>query len=287
MTGFGVADGPVKGGRLQLEVRTVNHRHFSLQLRLPPDVQPLEADIREALRRRLERGHLAVSGRWLVEPTRPPLVRVNLERAREIVAALRELQTALTLPGELDLGFISRQPDVLIFGERQAEPLSVTDVLPILEHAVDAVLAMRLREGAALADELRRQLALITGHAAAVTGRAPERLIAERTRLRRAVSELLDGRAPDENRLAQEIALLADRLDLTEELTRLQTHIAAAEAALRENAPVGRRLGFLGQELLREINTIGSKANDAVIAHAVIEMKGELEKFREQVENIE
>lgn len=287
MTGFGVADGPIKGGRLQLEVRTVNHRHFSLQLRLPSDVQALEADIREALRRRLERGHLSVSGRWVVEPARPPLVRVNLDRAREIIGALQELKAALALPGELDLGFISRQPDVLIFGERQDEPVSAAEVLPILERAVDAVVAMRDREGGALARELRRQLELITGHAAAVAGRAPERLVAERSRLRRSVSELLDGRAADENRLAQEIALLADRLDISEELTRLQTHVAAAEAALGENAPVGRRLGFLGQELLREINTIGSKASDAIIAQAVIEMKGELEKFREQVENIE
>ena len=117
--------------------------------------------------------------------------------------------------------------------------------------------------------------------------RAPERLIAERDRLRRSVREILDGRSIDDTRLAQEIALLADRLDITEELMRLKTHVDACRAALVARESVGRRLGFLGQELLREINTIGSKANDAVITQAVIEMKGELEKFREQVENVE
>jgi uncharacterized protein (TIGR00255 family) len=159
--------------------------------------------------------------------------------------------------------------------------------MPVLEAAVEAALAMRQREGTALARELERHLAVIEEHAGRVADRAPGRLLAERDRLRRSVAELLDQRPMDDTRLAQEIALLADRLDITEELTRLRTHLEAGRAALRESGGVGRRLGFLGQEMLREINTVGSKANDAAIAQAVIEMKGELEKFREQVENIE
>jgi uncharacterized protein (TIGR00255 family) len=287
MTGFGVADGPVKGGRLQFEIRTVNHKHFSVQIRLPGDVQGLEADLREALRKRLERGHIALSGRWLVDPAQAPQVRVNVDRAREIMGVLGELKTALGLPGDLDFAFIARQPDVLVFNETADRDTPLGETLPVLDAAVDAVLVMREREGEALAAELGRQLATLSAHLERVAGRAPRRLIAERDRLRVAVAELLDRRPLDENRLAQEIALIAERLDITEEMTRLTTHIAASRAALGESAPVGRRLGFLGQEMLREINTIGSKANDAEIAQAVIDMKGELEKFREQVENIE
>jgi uncharacterized protein (TIGR00255 family) len=287
MTGFGAADGAVLGGRLHVEIRTVNHRHFNVQIKVPANLQHLDLELRDCLRRRLERGHIALTARWLTEPPRPPQVRVNLERAREVIGVLRELKTALALPGDIDLGFVARLPDVLAFAEELATPASQVEITPVVEAALDEVLAMREREGAALAAELSRRIALISTLAAHVGGRAPERLVAERNRLHRSVAELLDGRPLDETRVAQEIALIADRLDIAEELVRLQTHISACTAALSARNAVGRQLGFLGQEMLREINTIGSKANDAVIAQAVIEMKGEMERFREQAENIE
>ncbi|MBI4499685.1 MAG: YicC family protein [Gemmatimonadetes bacterium] len=287
MTGFGSADGTVLGGRLQVEIRTVNHRHFNAQLKVPANLQHLELELRDVLRRRLERGHIVLAARWLTEPQRPPQVRVNLERAREVIGVLRELKTALALPGDIDLGFVARIPDVLAFSEEPAVAAGLPEVTPVVEAALDEVLKMREREGAALAAELSRRIALIAAHATRVGTRAPERLVAERDRLRRSVSELLDGRSLDDARLAQEIALIAERLDITEELMRLETHLEACLAALATPAAVGRQLGFLGQEMLREINTIGSKANDAPIAQAVIEMKGELERFREQVENVE
>jgi uncharacterized protein (TIGR00255 family) len=287
MTGFGAADGAVLGGRMQVEIRTVNHRHFNVQLKIPANLQHLELELRELLRKRLERGHISLGARWLSEPPRPPQVRVNLERAREIIGALRELKTALALPGDIDLSFVARLPDVLAFTEESAAPAELAQIAPIVTQAVDAVLAMRDKEGGALAAELTQRIGIIAGHASRVAGRAPERLVAERDRLRRNVAELLDGRAPDEDRLAQEIALIADRMDITEELMRLKTHLEACQDALNGRESVGRQLGFLGQEMLREINTIGSKANDAVITQAVIEMKSELEKFREQIENVE
>jgi uncharacterized protein (TIGR00255 family) len=287
MTGFGAADGPVLGGRLQVEIRTVNHRHFNVQLKVPGNVQHLEAELRELLRQRLERGHITLAGRWLNEPPRPPQVRVNLERAREIIGALRELKTALALPGDIDIGFVARLPDVLVFTEEAATAATLEEVAPVVSAAVEAVLAMREREGAALAAELGRRIGSIASQASRVAGRAPERLVAERERLRRNVGELLDGHTLDESRLAQEVAFIADRLDITEELLRLQTHLDVCREALAAREAVGRQLGFLGQEILREINTIGSKANDAAITQAVIDMKGELEKFREQVENVE
>ena len=146
---------------------------------------------------------------------------------------------------------------------------------------------MRRREGGVLADELRHRLALMETGSGVIGQRAPERLIRERDRLRASVTQLLDGKGIDEQRLSQEIAFLADKLDITEELVRFAAHVRACRDALAGDAPVGKQLGFLAQELGREVNTMGSKANDADIVQQVIAMKGELEKFREQLENLE
>jgi uncharacterized protein (TIGR00255 family) len=288
MTGFGVADGPIAGGRLQLEIKTVNHRHFNVQLRLPSALQGVDEALRERLRGRIERGHVAVSGRWLEEPRRLGEPAVDLDRARAVLAALERLRAELALPGEIDLGFVARQPEVLRFDGAGPETVVETEeVLAILDRALADVAASRAREGAALARELTHRLDLLDQGLAEVKARAPERVAAERDRLRAAVKELLEGAEPDPQRLAQEIAYLAERLDVTEETVRLAAHLDAARAALGGPAPAGRRLGFLAQEMLREINTTGSKANDATIAQAVIAMKEELERFREQLENLE
>ncbi len=234
MTGFGASEGTVLGGRLRIEIRTV-----------------------------------------------------NLVRARQVVAALKELKKKLRLKGEPDLAFVARQPEVLALGGNGQAAVTWTDVQPIVEQAVAEVLGMREREGRALADDLRARLAALAAGAEAVEGRAPARLTAEHARLRKAIAELAGNVKVDEQRLAVEIALLADRVDISEEVVRLRTHLAACREALDASVPVGKQLGFLAQELLREVNTIGSKANDAAITQTVIAMKGELERFREQLENLE
>jgi uncharacterized protein (TIGR00255 family) len=289
MTGFGVADGPAGGGRIQVEIRTVNHRHFNVQLRMPGAFQVFEAALRERLRARIERGHVSVSVRWIEDPPVPPTaVRIDVARARAILAAVEQLRDALHLADMVDVAFLARQPDVLRFDAPDDAPLAAeADVLAVADRAVDGVLAMRTQEGAAIATDLASRLGLIAASAARVRARAPERVVAERDRLRLAVQELMDGRPADPDRLAQEIAYLAERLDVTEELVRLETHVAAARELVAGDTPGGRRLGFLAQEMLREINTIGSKASDAVIAQEVIGMKEELERFREQLENLE
>jgi uncharacterized protein (TIGR00255 family) len=288
MTGFGVADGPAAGGRLQLEIKTVNHRHFNVQLRLPAALQALEEALRERLRTRIERGHVAVSARWLEEPRRLGEPAVDVARARAVLAALERLRAELGLPGDIDLGFVARQPEVLRFDGAGPDPVvDAAEVLGIADRALADVVATRAREGAVLARELTHRLDLLDGSLAQVRARAPERVVAERDRLRAAVKALMDGAEPDPQRVAQEIAFLAERLDVTEEMVRLAAHLEAAREALGGAAPAGRRLGFLAQEMLREINTMGSKANDAAIAQAVIVMKEELERFREQLENLE
>lgn len=287
MTGFGAAEGPVSGGQLQIELRSVNHRQLSLQLKVPAELQALEVEVRERLRSRIARGHVTVSARWVDAPAGPTTVRLDVTRAREVVAALRELKRALKLRGDIDLGWVARHPDVLVTETGRERAVEPGAVLAVVDRAVDGLLAMRAAEGAALARELAGQLDALAAALASVEARAPARIVAERDRLRAAVGQLLDGVRLDEARLAQEIAVIAERLDIAEEIARLKTHLAAAGGALADAAPVGRQLSFLGQEMLREINTIGSKANDAEIAHTVIAMKGELEKFREQLENLE
>ena len=287
MTGFGAAEGPAAGGRLRVEIRTVNHRHFNPALKLPGDLAPLETELRERLRRDFERGHIAVSLRWTEAPRQDLSLTIDLERARQVVARLRELQSALSLPGEVDLGLVVRQPDVVNASAGEQSPVSWGEVEPIVGRAVADCKQMRAREGAALVAELSRRLDELEQAGQRIAARAPERLTRERDRLRQSVAQLLDGKPPDENRLAQEIAFIADRIDITEELVRFTTHLEACRAALAGDQAVGKPLGFLAQELGREVNTMGSKANDAEIGQQVIRMKGELEKLREQLENLE
>jgi uncharacterized protein (TIGR00255 family) len=287
MTGFGAAEGVVAGGRLRFEVRSHNHRHFSVQTKLPPDLTWFEGEIRERLRSHVERGHLAVSARWAAEPQRAARVSVDGARARAVVEALRAVGRELDLAGDVDLATVARIPDVIRV-ESSDSGVAAEAVAAVLDEAARECAAAREREGRALVEDLRTRLARLRELARSVALRAPERLAAERERLGRNVAALAGGVAVDPSRLAQEIAFLADRMDVTEELVRFGTHVSAMERALgNADKPVGRHLGFLLQELLREANTVGSKANDAAIAEAVIEMKGELEKMREQVENLE
>jgi len=286
MTGYGSAEGQVLGGRLAIEIRSVNHRYFNPQLKLPSELAGIESQVRERLRQLIERGHVVVSARWLEPPATEAALSLDLVRARQVVAAAQELKKRLKLKGAVDLAFVARHPDVLAF-ERDGASAEWTEVEGIVAQAAQALIQMRMREGAVLASELGGRLDALAEGAAAIERRAPERLSAELARLKRAVAELAAGVAVDEQRLAVEVALLADRVDITEELVRLRTHLAACRDALGQDGAVGKQLGFLAQELLREVNTIGSKANDAVITQTVIAMKGELEKFREQLENLE
>jgi uncharacterized protein (TIGR00255 family) len=287
MTGFGAAEGPVAGRRLRVEIRTVNHRYFNLSARLPSDLTALEVELRERLRRDFERGHVSVQARWSENLEGDAGFTVDLDRARLVAARLREMQSALGLGGEVTIELVARQPEVLTYAGNGSAEVTWSEVEPIVGQAGQECRAMRAREGEALATELRHRLDLLERSGQQIAARAPERMAKERDRLRAAVAQLLDGRSVNEERLAQELAFLADKLDITEELVRFTAHLAAAREAISSVEPVGKRLGFLAQELGREVNTMGSKAGDAAIAQLVIAMKGELEKFREQLENLE
>jgi uncharacterized protein (TIGR00255 family) len=287
MTGFGAAEGQVGKARVAVEVRSVNHRFFSASLKLPGALSRWEGEVREALRRGVTRGHVTLTAR----ADRSEAVSggtIDEARLAGYVARLRELQRRYELDGNVDLATVLRMPDVVVVGGDE-EQGTVEELIAVVEQAVAALGTMREQEGARLATFLEERVQIIETAVERLAGRAPARIIEQRDRLRDAVRELADGVSIDEERLAQEIALLADRLDVQEELERFRSHLTAFRSALRGGSSegVGKRLGFVLQEMLREANTTGSKANDVELTRDVLIIKEELERAREQVENLE
>jgi uncharacterized protein (TIGR00255 family) len=288
MTGFGAADGLVGSTHVSLELRTVNHRFFSPSLKLPTALSRWEGDVREALRKRIARGHVTVSAR--LERADTPAAVIDAGRFAEYAAQLKTLRDANGLGGEVDVATVLRLPEVVRVGSEDDVPDDGAEALvSLVDRAATELTEMREREGARLAGIILERLAVIESAVERIAARAPARVIAQRDRLLENVAKLANGVVLDDQRLAQEIAILADRLDVGEEIDRFRTHIAAFAETLRDGAgeAVGKRLGFLLQEMLREANTTGSKANDAEIQRDVIAVKEELERIREQVENIE
>ncbi len=288
MTGFGAAEGPVGDLRVGVEVRTVNHRFFNPSLKLPAAFARWEGEVREALRQRINRGHVSLIARISREENGNGIV--DEQRFAAYVAQLRALKERYALAGDVDLATLLRMPDVVGARNQDEEATgSAAELVRVVDEAATALMAMREAEGARLATVLLERLGVIEEALARIAERAPERLIAQRDRLKMSVKELSEGIALDEQRLAQEIAVLADKLDVNEEIDRFNSHLTAFRETLRTPAAdgVGKRLGFLLQEMLRETNTTGSKANDARMLHEVVMVKEELERIREQVENLE
>ena len=287
MTGFGAAEGRVGSSRVTVELRSVNHRFFNPTIKLPGSFARWEAEVREALRQRIARGHVTLFARAERDETRGAAI--DEERFAGYVAQLRALQQRFSLGGELDIATVLRMPEVFAAAEREQDEGTAPELVAIVDEAAGALATMREQEGRRLAGFLRERIGVIEAALGRLAARAPARLVEQRDRLRAAVQELAGGVALDENRVAQEIAILADRLDVSEELDRFASHIVAFRAALDQGAAdgVGKRLGFLLQEMLREANTTGSKAADAAMLQDVVAIKEELERIREQVENIE
>lgn len=287
MTGFGAAEGEMGSARVAVELRSVNHRFFSPSFKLPASLTRWEGELRELLRRRIARGHVTLVARLERDAMTGAVVRE--ERFAAYVRELRGLQERYGLTGPLDVATVLRLPFVVAGDGSDETGGTAEELAGVVQRALEQLLAMRDAEGKRLAALLEQRLGTVEDALDRIEARAPERLTGERERLRRAVQELAEGVAVDEARLAQEMAILADRLDVSEELDRFRSHVVEFRSALGRNnrEPVGKRLGFLLQEMLREANTTGSKARDAVMLHDVVAIKEELERIAEQVENIE
>lgn len=289
MTGFGTAEEPVGGRRLKVELRSVNHRFFNPSIRLPGDLASLESEVREALKRAFDRGHVSLSARWVDDGAgRAEGMFLQPERIRAAADALRVAQRELGLAGAITMDQLLRVPGLFADrGEGQEPAAAWKELEPAVAAAISACRMAREREGAALAADIAARVETIGAGAARIAEQAPARLEREARRLAESVRKLAEGIDVDPARVAAEVAVLADRIDVTEELVRLRSHLAAVAGLLEAGGPVGKQLGFIAQEIGREVNTIGSKANDALISREVIAMKGELEKIREQLENLE
>ncbi|HWL41176.1 MAG TPA: YicC/YloC family endoribonuclease [Gemmatimonadaceae bacterium] len=288
MTGFGAADGVAGSSRVSVEIRTVNHRFFSPSLKIPAAYGRWEGELRELLRQRVARGHVTLTMRVERDPSAAATV-IDETRFAEYLAALRALQKKHSLEGSIDVATVLRLPDVVATQAEVVEADAGEILGSIVTRAVDALVEMRRAEGAQLAAFLLERIDGIERSLARVEKRAPVRLREQHERLRRTVGELIGAAGADPQRIAQEIAILADRLDVSEELDRFRSHLTAFRETTggKSREPVGKRLGFLLQEMVREANTIGSKASDAPILDDVIAIKEELERVREQVENLE
>lgn len=292
MTGFGEAERETPAGRIRCEVKTVNHRYFSANLRMSAPLERFEPQVREYLRALMPRGHVNCSLRLNTGTDAndaPPLALDNA-RAKQYLGLLQELKERFNLPGEVDLAMLTRFGELIRTAEPEdVEAISAEDIQIVTETAARAAVGMREVEGGKLAQDLHGRLNAIELAMKHIEEQAPARLVAERDRMRRVVAELADGVGVDEDRITREVAHMAERLDISEELVRLRSHIQLFREILTQKAdePVGKRLGFLTQEMHRETNTIGSKANDSQIEHRVIGIKDEIERLREQIENIE
>lgn len=287
MTGFGSAEGKVGAAGVSVEIRTVNHRFFNPSIKLPTVFGKWEGEVREMLRQRVARGHVSLIGRIEREQSRGP--GINDQRFSEYVATLRDLQLRHGLSDSLDAATILGLPGVVDSQSDESDQGTVAELLGIVDEAVNALRQMRREEGSRLAVFLLDRIDLVETSVAIVRDRSPIRLNEQATRLRKSVKELAAGTNVDQQRLAQEVAILADKLDIAEEVDRFESHIRSFRQSVTESGeePVGKRLGFLLQEMVREANTMGSKANDAPILAQVVVIKEELERIREQVENIE
>lgn len=287
MTGYGRGTCEVAGRRLVVEVRSVNHRFLELKLRLPWADAALEANVTAAVRARLGRGAVTVGVRDEGGGA-GHAVRADVGLARQYHQALADVSAALGLTEPVSLALVAAQPGVITVGESVTDPEALWRAMePGMRAALDALVAARTREGEVLRADLRARLATLDkmhGELGTLTSDATEQL---RKKLRDRLDRALKPGEIDPQRLAQEIAILADKADVTEELTRMALHIAEARRLTDENAANGRRLDFLTQELNREVNTIGAKSQSAAVAARVVEAKAEVERLREQIQNVE
>jgi uncharacterized protein (TIGR00255 family) len=290
MTGFGEAELETPAGVLRAELRAVNHRFFSANIRTPTALDRWEPQIKEWLKTHISRGHVNATYRLEAgEGETGPALALDLDRAKAYLRVFEELKRELQLDGEVTVELLARQADLVIREQNETVAVEEDALREVTDRASRVLIAMREEEGKNLAADLDARLGGIADALGTVQERAPARLEAERDRLRQAVAELAEDVSLDDDRLAREIALIADRWDISEEVVRLHSHIDHFRGMVGEAAsePVGKRLSFLVQEMHREANTIGSKANDAEIEHAVVAIKNEIERLREQVENVE
>jgi uncharacterized protein (TIGR00255 family) len=278
MTGFGSSE----KGIFKVEVRSLNHRYLDISVRIPPSLIDQEIAIRNIVKKRLQRGKIDLF--ISLSNNRKVKIAVNKNLAREIYGAFSELQRELNLPGVLDISFFSVHKDLFLIEE---ESLDIKEMYEALDEAISNLESMRKKEGEALLEELKKHLKNIDKICTRIQDDTKDRIIKIRDNLLKRTRHLLSDLNLDEVRIAQEALLMAQKADISEEIERLRSHIEQFRLSLNEEGSIGKKLDFIVQEMNREATTIASKIDDLVIANSIVNLKLEIEKIREQVQNIQ
>lgn len=289
MTGYGQAVWEDGGLRLTAEVRGVNHRFLDVRVSLPRDNQGWEAELRRLVSERVERGKVDVTIGRSVSGQAERRVDVDADTAVAVLDGWRRLQRQLDLPGEIDISFLQSRGDFVrvVDSQRSGDEIDVGRAAALLAKALDAFDRVRKQEGTALQRDMKERRDRLVGIEKELRERCAALLPELAERLRTRLGKLLEGQALDEARLIQETALLAERCDVHEELVRLATHLKRLGELLRQKGSVGKQIDFLLQEIHRELNTIASKSSDVAVTRLTLEARAEVEKLREQTQNVE
>jgi uncharacterized protein (TIGR00255 family) len=288
MTGFGAGDLTTVAGRYVVEARSLNHRFLEVAVRLPRDLAALEERIRALVQARILRGRVEIAIIRDNYGKRVRTAKVDVDLAKAFTNALNDLKQTLGLPGTPDLSMLVGLPDLIKIEEPKEDLEEIwPSIAAGLGQALSRLVTMREDEGGRLARDLEERMKHLEQRVAEVERRAPTVIKEYAARLSRRIGELMGAIPVDEGRVAAEVAIFADRSDISEEVTRFLSHLAQMRQTLVADGAVGRTMEFIVQELGRETNTMGSKANDLEIARAVIAIKGELESLREQIQNVE
>jgi uncharacterized protein (TIGR00255 family) len=287
MTGYGRGQSTCAGVKLAVEVQSVNNRQIDLAINLPAALAAFEADVRAAVARRVHRGRLTVT--VVIEPgAAGPIVKINEPLAHAYLKAFRGLQVSLGLNSEVSLDTLVRLPGVIETShETGTNPSVKTALSGAIESALDQLMAMRAKEGAHLQRDLLKRTRLMHSILAKVKRLRPQAIARYRSNLQDRLQKLELDVSTDDERLAKEVAFFAERSDFSEEVTRLESHLDQFEATCRQPDSIGRTLEFIAQEIGRELNTLSAKANDVEISQLVVQAKAELDKIREQIQNVE
>ena len=288
MTGFGSAKGTVEGLNITVELKSVNNRYLDVSVRMPRSFMFAEEAVKSAVQRHISRGKVDVFVSVDSSDAGDITVKVNEALLKGYIDAVRSISEEYSLPADMTAFGVSRFPDVLSVEKKDLDADAISaGIVDITEHALDDFDAMRLREGEKLRDDVLGRLETISGFVAEVETKSPETVKEYRARLEAKMAEVLGSAGIDENRILAEAAIFADHIAVDEETVRLRSHMSQLRKMINSSSPTGRKIDFLIQEFNREANTIGSKCQNSDIAHTVVELKSEIEKIREQIQNIE
>lgn len=288
MTGYGGAKGSVEGLEISIELKSVNNRYLDTSVRLPRSFLFAEDSIKAAVQRHISRGKVDVFVSIDSSAAGDMTVKINQPLLKGYIEAVNSIANEYGLPNDMTAMSVCRFPDVLSVEKKDMDAEAITSgIIAIAEQALEDFDSMRLREGEKLRDDVLSKLGTIESLVSVVEQESPKTLADYRARLESKMAEVLGSAGVDENRILAEAAIFADRIAVDEETVRLRSHMSQLKTMISGNSPTGRKIDFLIQEFNREANTIGSKCQNSNIAHVVVDLKSEIEKIREQIQNIE